>query len=194
MLRTLLFTLAAAAAAPSAAYACNCAPTDIVHSYQNHDHVLLARAVSSRAIGGAEVWTFDIRKDLKECASPGTRVQIATPDNPAACGTRFTPGETYVLFAYDQVIGGRTRMVTTACSANTPLSQVSQADRDYLMHRPLFCGGAASCVDGSQPLNCFADPCTVAQPCGGGMCEANYCGGCTAEWYDPMGYGVCMPW
>ena len=36
-------------------------------------------------------------------------------------------------------------------------------------------------------VNCFQDPCTVADPCGTNQCEANYCGGCNADFYDLNG-------
>ena len=41
------------------------------------------------------------------------------------------------------------------------------------------------CPDGTQPVNCFVDPCQYAQcpAVEGAECEANYCGGCNAEWF-----------
>ena len=194
MLRTLLLVALSAAAPVSAAWACSCMATDVIHSYQVSDHVEIAQAVSVRRAGNVNIWTFTLRKDLKECARPGTNFEVATPASVAACGTSFVRGQTYLLFADDVTIGGRNVYGTTQCAGNLPIGQLSPADRDYLESRPLFCAGAATCVDGTQPYNCFVDPCTVAAACPGAMCESNYCGGCTAEWYDPFGYGQCLPW
>ncbi|HTU63496.1 MAG TPA: hypothetical protein VMF89_33770, partial [Polyangiales bacterium] len=41
------------------------------------------------------------------------------------------------------------------------------------------------------PVQCFADPCSVAPACTEGECVANYCGGCNAEFYDTFGHAVC---
>ena len=197
MLRTLTVAAALVAGllAPSVdALACSCLQPDVIYSYRNYDHTVVARAVSMQRAGQWDVWTFRLVKDLKECARPGATFRVATSSSSAACGTSFTPGATYLLFASDTNIAGQPRWTTNSCAGNTEVSQVSRADMAYLMDRPLFCGGQASCVDGTQPLNCLVDPCSVAAGCAGGTCESNYCGGCTAEWYDPMGYGMCMPW
>ncbi|XP_072025365.1 kielin/chordin-like protein isoform X3 [Amphiura filiformis] len=45
------------------------------------------------------------------------------------------------------------------------------------------------CPDGTTPVNCFADPCTVTS-CAAypdATCQANYCGGCNAEFSDTKG-------
>ena len=36
-------------------------------------------------------------------------------------------------------------------------------------------------------VNCFQDPCSIAEQCGINECEANYCGGCNADFYDVDG-------
>lgn len=38
-----------------------------------------------------------------------------------------------------------------------------------------------SCPDGSFPLQCFADPCSLKTCPRGAKCHSNYCGGCNAE-------------
>ena len=42
------------------------------------------------------------------------------------------------------------------------------------------------CADGSNPVNCLVDPCTVER-CHGhpdAKCVADYCGGCNARYYE----------
>lgn len=194
MFRSFALVLGALAAYSPQADACTCVRPDITFSYRNNDHAVVARAVSVQAAGNYNVWTFRLIKDVKECSRPGASFRVATPSNPAGCGTSFTPGHTYLLFADDTNIGGQRRWTTTACAGNMELTQMTPDDVDYIMHRPLFCGGQATCVDGTQPVNCFADPCSVGAACAGATCESNYCGGCTAEWYDASGYGMCRPW
>ena len=41
-----------------------------------------------------------------------------------------------------------------------------------------------SCPDGTQPVNCFVNPCEGATCPGveGAVCVADYCGGCNTLW------------
>jgi hypothetical protein len=50
----------------------------------------------------------------------------------------------------------------------------------------------SACPDGSPPVQCLVDPCTVSK-CGvvDATCKADYCGGCFAVWTDPAGNQVC---
>ena len=45
-----------------------------------------------------------------------------------------------------------------------------------------FCTGG--CPDGSNPVNCFVNPCQFAScpDVYGATCVADYCGGCNARW------------
>lgn len=194
MLRWLVLSLGLFVGTMQEAEACRCMPPTVIASYQNHPHAVVARAVSVQSGPQYNVWTFRLVKDLKECGRPGMTFRVATSSSSAACGTVFTPGVSYLLFAHDTPVRGRTVWMTGTCDGNQEISQVSRADISYLMDRPLSCGGQATCVDGSQQLNCLVDPCQVSPACPGSTCEANYCGGCTAEWYDATGNGQCMPW
>lgn len=55
------------------------------------------------------------------------------------------------------------------------------------------CKDPPKCPDGSQPVNCFADPC-LEQPtkCPDAIrCVSDYCGGCNAHYYDESGNEIC---
>jgi eight-cysteine-cluster-containing protein len=78
-----------------------------------------------------------------------------------------------------------------SCDYNPAVSALTEHDREFLEQRQVCCGDACTCADGTAPVNCFADPCSVAPACSEGTCQANYCGGCNAEFYDENGYAVC---
>jgi hypothetical protein len=194
MLRTLALSFGLLVASMSDAEACRCLQPDVITSYQSRDHAVVARAVSVVVGAQDSVWTFRLVKDVKECGRPGTTFRVVTASSSAACGASFTPGVTYLLFASDSTAGGRQVWRTSSCDGNREISQVSRADVSYLMNRPLFCGAAPTCVSGNQPMNCLVDPCSVSPACPGATCASNYCGGCTAEWYDVAGAAQCTPW
>jgi hypothetical protein len=77
------------------------------------------------------------------------------------------------------------------CSYDRQVSELIEHDREFLACRTVCCGDACSCADGTQPVACIVDPCSVAPACDEGKCVANYCGGrCNAEFYNAMGEAV----
>ena len=102
-------------------------------------------------------------------------------------------GGTYLLTA--QRVEARSRLPIVrinSCGYNVRLNVLTQRDWEFLETRLNCCGDECICNDGSQPVNCFADPCQVsACDYPGAECVANYCGGCNAEWYDETGAQVC---
>ena len=49
------------------------------------------------------------------------------------------------------------------------------------------------CTDGSQPFNCFAQPCAVVGDCAeAAYCVDDYCGGCNAYHFDAEDNQVCV--
>jgi hypothetical protein len=195
MFRLLMVLLVSLLAGPVDALACSCLPPDVTWSYNNHDHAIFGRVQSVQTRAGYRIYDVLIRKTLKSCLTEGTVVQVATPGSSAACGAYLQVNSSYVLFASDSVIRGATRLLTTSCSGNIEVGQLTADERDFLMSREVCCGGSCECTDGTQPYNCLVDPCTVTPMCSAAdTCVANYCGGCVAEQYDANGYGVCMPW
>ena len=47
-----------------------------------------------------------------------------------------------------------------------------------------------SCPDGTEMVSCFSDPCGECPNYPNARCEANYCGGCYAVYYDQNGNNV----
>ena len=57
------------------------------------------------------------------------------------------------------------------------------------MHVEIYQFSVAVCQDGSQPVNCSVNPCTLAT-CDShpnATCMPNYCGGCNADFYGDDG-------
>ena len=46
------------------------------------------------------------------------------------------------------------------------------------------------CPDGTPMVSCFSDPCGECPNYPNARCEANYCGGCNAIYYDERGNNV----
>jgi hypothetical protein len=191
----LFAALTALAVAPSTALACSCLAPSVESSYNTSDHAVIGRVMSRTILQGWHVYDVRVLRDLKDSQPRGTVVRIATPDNQAACGDSFNVNQNYVLFASDQRIGGQPRWVTNYCRNNAPLTTLDPDQMDFLRSREIVDPtGTLVCADPSIPLTpCLIDPCTTAPACPNGTCEANYCGGCNAEFYDPFGYAVCTP-
>ena len=47
-----------------------------------------------------------------------------------------------------------------------------------------------TCLDGTPMVSCFSDPCGECRNYPNARCEANYCGGCNAVYYDERGNNV----
>jgi len=189
----LVLGLAVATVSPRAE-ACSCLPWDVIRDYNQSDEVVIGTIVSSQTSSGYRVYTVRIHRDLKGCRTTGSLVRIGTPASGASCGIALPSGTPMLLFADWTTVRGQNVLMTTMCKTNKGVSRITADERDYLESRPVTCGGVTTCNDGSSPYSCLIDPCSVATPCAGATCEANYCGGCTAEFYYPTGEGACMPW
>jgi hypothetical protein len=79
-----------------------------------------------------------------------------------------------------------------SCGFTKPWSSLTGDQKAFLNNRYNCCDDKCGCANGSMPVQCFANPCDVST-CPQGTCEANYCGGCHAEYTLDGGYGVCAP-
>lgn len=195
-LTTLFFAAALAGAAlPSRAEACSCLSTDVVQSYRSAGTTFVGRVTGMQRSRTWVVYDVLVLDPIASCLRARSVVQVVTRTNEAACGVRFTAGQRYLLFTDEVFLGGRTRLSTGLCSGNRELSSLTADELAFLDARPTDCGGVAGCANGSQPVSCFADPCTVTAACDPtAACESNFCGGCTAEFYDPWNAAMCTPW
>jgi hypothetical protein len=166
------------------AAACSCPQPDLIYNYNYADSAYIGWAISQSVAGNWRTYTVRVLRDLKGCTAPGTIISIQTPRYGAACGTSIPLRTPWLIFGDSGI--------TSACMGNRNPATLTTDEREYLENRPITCGGVTTCADGSGQWIC-SDPCaTVA--CRGGACVPNYCGGCTAEFYDPSGYGACLPW
>ncbi len=180
---------------PAQALACSCAPPpDITTQWgAMPDAVVAARVTSEFTIGAKKIYVAKVRQAFKGCAVKGDRLYIVTRTSSAACGATLAVGATYLLGDDVQPLSsGRWLMNLSACDLQVKWGQLSKAERVFLNGRQVCCDGSCGCADGSPPVQCFVDPCEVAT-CDQGACQANYCGGCNAEFYDKAGNGVCLP-
>jgi len=165
-------------------------------SYQNADHVVrvrIQRAIPSVGTTRAYIGSLVVA-DYKGCLDSGQTVVIETASNSAACGMPLQVGQEYLLHgARRGTLLGMPRLRVGLCDANAAWKQLTAEHHEFLETRYVCCGKECACADGSQPVNCFVDPCEVSS-CNveGAVCESNYCGGCNAEWYDPTGALVCQ--
>ena len=79
------------------------------------------------------------------------------------------------------------------CSIDQDPATLTRDERTFLDSRLVTCPttGSTVCADGTDPFECFIDPCETAPDCREGECMANYCGGCNYEYFDRLGYEVC---
>lgn len=178
-----------------AAEACSCLPPTVQSSYRNADHVFSGRVLSETIVGQQVVYRVRVTRDGKSCLPTGRVIEVVTPVSGATCGTRFQTGPQYLFFAYDvpSWTGPGVRVSTNSCAGNMRVRDLARDEIDWLRTRYVPC--ANSCLDANVPvLNCLVDPCTQVPACQrDATCEANYCGGCTAEFYDSNNYQVCVP-
>lgn len=179
-------------AAPRAE-ACSCGSPDLVQLFRAADRVFEGRVVGVHRGGYWNAYDVVVTDPLTSCLAPRRVVQVGT--STSSCGVRLAMGGRYVLFTNGQVVQGRTRLITDACSGDRLISSLTADEDAFLQSRPTECGGVWGCVDGSQPVSCAVDPCAVVPSCDpNATCEANYCVGCGAEFYDADDAAVCTPW
>lgn len=200
MIRTVLLSVTAAAVLvtlPGVADACSCLPPDIARSYNDATDVVEARIVRvvRRAPDMRVRYVARVHDTFKGCTRAGQMVILETASSSAACGVHLERGATYLLNGTRAPTHMSHRLVLSinSCDYNRVFSDLTDSDLKFLYSRYNCCGGVCACTDGSDPVHCFVDPCQVSTcDVDGARCVANYCGGCNAEWYDPMGAPVCL--
>lgn len=172
----------------SRAEACSCLPPTVESSYNNADEVWHVRVLSKQIRRERTTYHVLVLDPLKGCARAGSRLRVVTPTDSATCGISLEVGQEYLLNGHRD---GR-QFSVNLCDYNIRWSALSESDSDFLFSRYNCCRDSCECTGGSQPVQCFADPCEVSPPCPDGQCVANYCGGCRAEYYDQWGQRVCQ--
>jgi hypothetical protein len=190
-MRKLLIPLLAASLAviPDMARACSCVVPNLARDWHTYSDTFDVHVLSQRSDGQNTSYQVQVLHPFSGCTRPGDIVEVAAPAMGPACGVALDVGTDYLLTADGRKSLGA--FWITLCGHNEPWSQVSDADRDFLRSRPITCQGQQTCADGSQPVACLADPCETEQCSDAAKCEANYCGGCTAEFYDASDEPVC---
>jgi hypothetical protein len=180
------------------ARACKCAVPDVRRSYAAADDVVKVRVLNPLpAPSGLRRYLAVTTADaFKGCIERRELVILQTNAESAACGARFELGSQQLLFttAAGQRFGVPV-LSTGTCSGNRAWSELNNDEKGFLATRFNCCGETCACV-GTELANCFVNPCdvsTCAEP--DAVCEANYCGGCNAEWFTPDGLPVpsCDP-
>lgn len=176
---------------PAPADACSCMQSTVASSWYHATDTVVARVVWGVTVGSTQWYIARVRMPIKGCTEAGQWVYLKTATSGAACGVQLTTGLTYLLNAHEQASPWSAAVLQLSlCDVNKPVGQLSAAERAFLLGRQNCCNGACTCVDGTQPVQCFANPCSVTS-CPTGECSANYCGGCNAEFWDASGYPVC---
>jgi len=177
------------------AEACKCMPPDLARSYTQADDVVHVRILGGAFNRGTERYynAMLVEDAYKGCLTKRARVLIRTARSSAACGATFRAGAEYVVTARQAGrYYGRAVLQTSSCDANNEWKALNEAGLAFLRSRYNCCGDECGCTDGTQPVQCFVDPCEVSS-CdeASAECQANYCGGCNAEWYSESGSRVC---
>lgn len=162
------------------AEACSCIQPNLPQLYYLSSEVLSINALDTKVIGNFRYYRAQVIQDHKGCYAPGEIIRLQTSLSSASCGTQI-PLNTPYLITGDTV--GPNAVSISLCGYNTDLASLDAADQEFLDTRYTCCGNSCACGDGSQPFNCFVDPCQFASCASGGTCFSNYCGGCNAEFY-----------
>lgn len=176
------------------AQACRCLPPEITRDY----------ASAQKVFTGQVFWEMDFfykrfflvlpKKSYKGCLDTQRWMWISTSNSSASCGANFEFAEEYLFFTSKDGQYGWSQS-TSSCAGNRPVDALSESDLDFLNAREVCCGDSCACADGSAPVNCLVDPCTVSKPCKTddlAKCEPNYCGGCHAEFFGSDGTLLCQ--
>jgi hypothetical protein len=174
------------------AWACKCAAPTVQRSYDGAEVALkvlvLGEVPVSPRAGVRRYIAATLDDAYKGCVRRRSLVLIETNSEPAACGTTLAPGSQQLLFAGSRGSRfGLPLLTTGSCSGNREWDGLTEDELHYLATRNNCCGGVCECVD-SEQVACLVDPC-AGRSCSvpGAVCEANYCGGCAAEWHLPDG-------
>ncbi len=174
--------------------ACKCIPPTVSSSYQNATDVVRAQIVYGATVGNDRWHLARVLGTFKGCAKPNSWIYVRTGSSSAACGLTLPNGAQYLLNgSADTSFAWAIPVINVnSCGYNRPISQLTKHDRRFLTTRYNCCGKTCACTNGKAPVNCFADPCSVAG-CPSGECQSNDCGGCKAEFFDESGYQMCLP-
>ncbi len=174
--------------------ACSCLPPSVESSYGQSTDVVLARVLTGFNVGAERWYLASVEQAYKGCLGGSSLVILTTARDGAACGVALEAGESYLLNGLDDAsFLGIPRLGIGLCGYNVLARDLTEHDREFLRGRTVCCGDECQCADGSAPVACFVDPCSVAPACSEAVeCVANYCGGCNAEFYDASGYAVCQ--
>lgn len=188
-------TLFAATYGGQSAQACDCIDEGIARNFDRSDHVFVGRVLFGLELPRHFLYLAAVERNFTGCESTRGLVWLQTEQNWGSCGTRFTPGQAYLMFA-NKVPGALGfALATDDCAGNKPLEQVTSVDFQYLDTRQNCCGDDCSCQLGVNRVSCEQDPCSLALPCdtaGPVRCEVNSCGSCQAEFYDRDGIRACL--
>lgn len=177
----------------SSAAACSCVAPTVESSYNSSTDVATIDIRRQFVIGSTRYYQGRVQRTFKGCLQPSAVVFLRTPVSSATCGALLALQQPYLINGNDAgTFLGVPMLSISLCSYNIQVSALTDHDRAFLEGRTVCCGDACTCADGTQPVNCFADPCSVAPACAEGKCVANYCGGCNAEFYDAGGNAVCQ--
>lgn len=177
--------------AASDAEACTCLQPTVESSYNFATDVIIAEVRRDFDVGNTRYYVARAARTYKGCIEPGDWVLLSTPTDSGACGSSLTARRHLINGTSAGTRFGLPVLAINLCSYDVPVSALTEHDRAFLNGRTVCCGDECTCADGSQPVQCFVDPCDVAPACDDGQCVANYCGGCNAEFYDASGYAVC---
>lgn len=173
------------------AAACSCVPPTVESSYNNSTDVVIAEIRREFVLGNTRYYLARVERTYKGCLDKRDRILLSTPVSGASCGADLSARRHLINGNAAGSLFGLPVFSINLCGYNLPAADLTAHDLEFLNGRTVCCGDACTCADGTQPVLCFADPCSVAPACDEGKCVANFCGGCNAEFYDPFGNAVC---
>eukprot|EP00172_Hildenbrandia_rubra_P001314 Plantae.Rhodophyta-Hildenbrandia_rubra.ctg1857.p1 GENE.Plantae.Rhodophyta-Hildenbrandia_rubra.ctg1857~~Plantae.Rhodophyta-Hildenbrandia_rubra.ctg1857.p1 ORF type:complete len:212 (-),score=14.18 Plantae.Rhodophyta-Hildenbrandia_rubra.ctg1857:145-780(-) len=142
---------------------------------------------------GKKYYTVLVRRSYKGCLEPSTKIVVNTPSSSGLCGVFLSIGENYLLNINEN--DG-----IFLCNYNRRQKDLTKEDLKFLNMQLQCCKRygrlACRCGNGSAPINCLVDPCSVSKPpCEEAkVCKSNYCGGCNAVWFKEGGEQLaCLP-
>lgn len=181
-----------------AAEACTCLPNPgIEHVYADATHVVRVNIRKEvRRIhripgvptmdGTIRVYRAKVKQSYKGCIRRGRILKLVTAKDSGLCGVELDRREEYVIALGE---GDRNAFPISSCSFIRPTGSLSIEEREFLDTRYTCCRNRCACT-GSEPVSCLVDPCQV-ESCGDASCVPNFCGGCTAEFFDSSGQPLC---
>jgi len=177
-------------AAAGSAAACSCVPPSVESSYLAASDVAFVDVRRTYVSSDSRYYVGYVARIFKGCLQEGQRVILKTPVSSATCGAELRFRRYLINGQRAGEFLGVPVLSITLCSYDRQVSELTERDLGFLNGRMVCCGDC-TCADGSEPVQCLVDPCSVAPACDEGACVANYCGGCNAEFYDAFGEAVC---